>query len=146
MTFDTSAIHAIEVVDAKFFVRLPRAQNVVDDDEEAVRHGDGRLLLASASCKSVILRVEVTRLGPDARPNDLAHDPPQPNVPMIRRSFHTFAGALLIGRAQPGPGGEMPGSGEAAHVWADLCQYGRRRHRFDARDGLHQFEGLIDWG
>src|SRR5216684_9341789 len=134
MTFDTSAIHAIEVVDAKFFVRLPRAQNVVDDHEEAVCHGDGRLLLASASCKSVVLRVEVTRLCPDACPSDLAHDRPQPNVPAVRRSLHTFASALLVVRAQPGPGGKVSGTGKAAHVCADLGEYGRRRDLFDARD------------
>src|SRR5712691_11991546 len=105
MTFGAGAVQTIEVVDAKFSIRLPRAQDVIDDDEEAVRHCDGRLFLASASCESVVLRVEVTRLCPDARPYDLAHDRPQPHVPVVRRSFHTFAGALLVGRAQTGPRG-----------------------------------------
>src|SRR6266516_4432427 len=48
-----------------------------------------------------------------------------------------LAPALLVARRDPGPGREMFGGGEAAHLDADLGQDGGRCRAPDARD-LHE--------
>src|SRR5437870_11334571 len=80
MVFDACSVQLIEVVDAELYVRLACFQDVVDHDQQAVRHGDRGLVASSTSRDAVELCVKVRGALLDARPGDLAHNPPQPDV------------------------------------------------------------------
>jgi hypothetical protein len=51
-----------------------------------------------------------------------------------RRADLRFAGTLVVDGAQPGPGDQVPGRREPAHVAADLGQDGGCRQQADAGD------------
>src|SRR4029077_14297303 len=57
-----------------------------------------------------------------------------PGSPFAQARGSPLAGALVLAWAQPGPGDQMSSGREAAHVAADLGEYGVRRQAANAGD------------
>src|SRR6185437_15234620 len=58
----------------------------------------------------------------------------QPGGATTQAGGFSFAGTLVLAGAQPGPGDQMSGSREAAHITADLGEDRGCRQQADARD------------
>ena len=113
---------------------------------EGSQHGGGDrddgLLGAAAGFEPVEEGVVVAGLDAHRRPGGLHQERLEPGgaVAQLRRA--TLARALVVAGAEPGPGDEMSGGWEAAHVKADLGHDHARRdvaqagHRGQPRDGL----------
>jgi hypothetical protein len=66
------------------------------------------------------------------------------HVALTGAALLPLAGARVVGRAEPGPGGEAPGGAEGRHADADLGDDGGSGQRVHAGDG-HE-EGLPGGG
>src|SRR5215216_5925261 len=69
----------------------------------------------------------------DGRPRALDQHRLEPRRALAQARGLALAGALVLPRTHAGPGEQVPGGREAAHVAADLGENRWRRHRADPR-------------
>jgi len=74
MPLDSGCIELVEIVAAELTVRSPGTQDVVDDDEQAMRYGDDGLLAPASPRNTLELRVEVGVAHLDGVPGDFTHN------------------------------------------------------------------------
>lgn len=109
----------IEVGFAEVFVRMLVNEQVIDDTENAVRHGDHRLLRSVTCRQSAELRGQVS-LRPGRGVCRFDQCTAQPAIALTCLAAPSFAGALILTRTQTSPGGEVTRAREAPNVWTDL--------------------------
>src|SRR4051794_11364376 len=108
-----------EVVDPELSVGLVLGDDVPGDYQHGVRDGEDRLGLASAaetSPEALVLRAQVGAAGAGRGPGGLHHRGAQRGVALAGAPGGSFAGRLVVARAQPGPGRQVRRAGEAGHV------------------------------
>src|SRR5258708_2072921 len=104
---------------------------------------NGGLLAASSDGQTVILSREVALLGVDGRMRRLDQRSAQPWTAFTGATTQALARAFMVARTHPRPRGEMPGTGEAAHVRSDLGEDDFGQAPLDAWDGLQTLELLL---
>src|SRR5258708_7700613 len=67
-------------------------------------------------------------------------------VAFARASAETFAAALVVARTQSHPRRHVGRGGEAAHVRSEFADRGVRTRYVEARDSVHQHDGLLKRG
>ena len=117
-------------------------QHVIDGGKNGGGDGADRLLRAAPTFQPMELRGVVAVLLAFGRPCALHEHGLQPGRALAQARGLTLAGTLVLARAQPGPGDQMPGGREAAHVAADLGEDRRRREDTDAGDRAQQQDQL----
>src|SRR3982750_2218022 len=124
----------VEVAGAEVPVGGAVLEHVVGRGQD--RGGDGahRLLRAAAGAQAVAPGLEVARLLAAGRPGALDEGGLQPGRALAQAGGAALAGAPVVPRARPGPGDEVAGGREAAHVGADLGDDDPGRERADAGD------------
>src|SRR6187455_1457946 len=115
-TLHRLTISLVEVVRSQVAVDGSLGQHVVDDDQDRVGDGHGRLRSTTPGCKSSVLRGQVGALGPRCGVCRLDYTGPQPGTALARLAAVTLAGTLVVTRTQAGPGGQVLGIGEAREV------------------------------
>src|SRR3954462_536499 len=125
---------AVEVVGAEVRVDGAVLQHVVGRGQDRGRHRARRLPRPAAAAHAVVLGLQVARLLAAGRPGALDEGGPQPRRALAQPGGPALAGALVVPRAQPGPGDEVPGGREAARAEADLGHDPPGRERADAGD------------
>jgi hypothetical protein len=114
----TLRVQAIKVIAAVLAIASAVANHVISDDQDAVRHGEGRLFQTAA------LRYPVKESGEQAillvgnRPGTLYQDAAQIAIAFPCAAGKPLAGALRIARTQAGPISQMRFIRERAHVRA----------------------------
>src|SRR5215211_2084391 len=116
-----------------------------DDDEDAVRHGEGGLVRAASTGDLAVLGVEVGAAGAGGGAGALDERPTQPAVARWGGDLAPLAGGLVVAGAHASPGGQMSGAGESGHVPTGLrkddldARPVQARHAHESVDG-----GLVD--
>jgi autotransporter passenger strand-loop-strand repeat protein len=126
---------AIEVVCSEITMQSSRFQHVVDGGEDGSHDGTNGLLRAAAALQPVELGHVVAVLLAFGRPCALDEHGLQPGRTLAEARGFLLAGAFVPTGTQTGPGYQMPGGREAAHVASDLREDRRRRQGADARHG-----------
>ena len=138
------AILAVEVVGAEVVVLGAVAQHVVRGGEHRGGHGEDGLLGAAASLDAQELRSQVAGLDAYRGPGGGHQGGLDPGAALAHAGGATLAGALVAARAQPGPGDQMAGTGEARHVHADLRHHDAGRQVSDPGHRRQQAGALPD--
>src|SRR5215211_5147348 len=87
------------------------------------------------------LGLEVALLLAAGGPRALDQRGLEPRRPLTQTGGAALACALVVARHQAGPGQQMAGGGEAAHVGADLGSNDLGGQRANAGNGSQQFNG-----
>ena len=141
--FDRLTIALVEVVAAQIAVDRALRQQVVDDDQDGVGDGDGRLRPAAAGCQAPVLRRQVGALGAGGGVGGLDQAGPQPGTALAGRAA---CGACRRSRGCPGtarprrPGAWRWGS---ASVGADLGHQRLGRRAPDAGDRVQPRDRVL---
>ena len=98
-----------------------------------MRDGDERLLVATALDEPAVLRREVAVAFADGASGALDQGLPQTQVGKPGAAAQTFAGTLVVARAQSRPGRGMASGREARHITADFGD-----DRLDGAAGTNQ--------
>src|SRR5260370_41432450 len=106
-------------------------------------NGIGGLLAALSDGKTVILSREVAILGVGGRMRRLDQRSAQPRTAFTGATTQALARAFIVARTHARPRGEMPGTGDAAHVRSDLGEDDFGQAPLDAWDGLQTLEVLL---
>lgn len=141
--FDPSRVEVVEVVGPQIGRGLLIAQEVVRDDQDALRHSNNGLLFAPPPGKAVKLGMQIGAALPGDRPGDLPQHGPQPGIAFGRLATQALAATLVVTRTDTSPRGQVPSRGEPPHIHADCSDQGRRRTRPHARDRLQQRRGFL---
>src|SRR6516162_4870830 len=88
------------------------------------------------------LRVEVGGLSARSGPAALNERGLQPGGTRAQAGRAALASALVVARAQPGPGAQVRGRGKPAHVGADLRQDDLGAEFADPRDRAQLLDGV----
>ena len=112
VAFDSGCIQLVEVVDAELPVRAAGAQDVVDHDQQAVRHGDNRLLAPPTPSDAPELRMEVAGLGADAGPGDLPRIALSQTLPRLTGPFSRLPALCLLLGHTPAHEARCPALGQ----------------------------------
>src|SRR6476620_10841341 len=86
-------VEALEVGGAQVAVRFAVPEDVVGDDEDAVRHGDDGFWGATPAGQAMVLRGQVSAPFPTGTPGALAEHGPQPGVAFGEPPAQALAGA-----------------------------------------------------
>src|SRR6266851_6834114 len=132
----------IEVGGAEVLVLGTVFEHVVGGGEDGCGHGADRLLGAAPGAQAVELGVEVAVLLFRAGPGALHQQGLEPGSALAHAVGSALASALVVARAQAGPGDEMAAGGEAAHVHSDLGDDASRSLLADAGNGGQQLRRL----
>src|SRR5258708_38149358 len=101
---------------------------MVAADEEAMRDGENRSVLAAATRQAVELCVQVGPRRMHDGPSEFTQNAAQVLVAVRGLPTEAFACADLVAGTESRPRSQMVGAGEARHVGANLaqdCRYGR---------------------
>ena len=101
----------VQIVLAKFFVRQPGLQNVINHDQNLVTDGDQRPFLPSSSNKTVILRVQIRILCLRRRPGTLGQYRPQILIAVGRLSAFFLPALSLLPGLIPAQADRCPSDG-----------------------------------
>src|SRR5215211_3626993 len=112
----------IKMCGAQVVVLSSILQHVIDGRKQRGRHGTDGFLWPAAAAQAVELSLVVAVLLSLGGPGTLHEHGLQPRRSFAEPGAFALAGALILSRAKPGPGDEMTGAREAAHVAADLRQ------------------------
>ena len=129
---------AIEVVGAEILMRRAVAQHVVDGGKNGGGDGADRLLRAAPAFQPMELGRVVAVLLAFGSPRALHQHGLQPGRAFAQARGLTLAGIFVLAWAQSGPGNQVPGGREAAHVATDLGEDRRRREDTDTGDRAQQ--------
>ncbi len=113
------------------------AQHVPGGREHGGGDGADRLLGAAALAQPLELGPEIAVLFARCRPGALHEGGLPPARALAQPVGPPLAGALVVARAETGPGNQVAGGGEAVHVGADLGDDGPGGEVADAGDGPH---------
>src|SRR5262245_22937544 len=108
------SIQPVEVLVSEVAVRLAVPKHVPGDDQDGVAHRRDPFLVAASACDAVILGSQIAVANPDGAPGALGQRGTQPAVAFARPARLAFPRALVVARADAGPGGGVGGCREAA--------------------------------
>src|SRR5438876_5888793 len=108
---ETVGVQPLEVVAPEFTIRLAVPQDVVDDDEDAVGDSDYGLLIAAPLDEAAVLGGEVGVAFPYGAAGTLDEGLAQGAVGVAGAAAQPLARALMVARAEAGPGGRWPAVG-----------------------------------
>src|SRR5881394_2335968 len=133
---------AIEVVCAEVVVLGAVLEHVIDGGKD--RGGDGAdgFLRTTPVTQANELSLIVAALLADGGPSALDQHRLEPGRALAQARGLALAGTLVLAGAHAGPGEQVSGAREAAHIAADLGENRRRRHGADPRDRI----GIADQG
>src|SRR3954462_9763145 len=117
-------------------------ENVIDGDEDRGCDRANSFLRAASVPQAEELSLVVAALLADGGPRALYQHGLEPGRALAQARGFALAGALVLPRAHAGPGEQMAGGRETAHVGADLGENCGRRHGADPRDRI----GVLDQG
>src|SRR5215204_734251 len=100
---------------------------MIGNHQYAMAIGHGSSLLAPTGSESAVLSGQVSVPPTTGGMRRLHEGCPQPGIALGGLPASTFTSTLVIARTHPRPRGQVPRSGEAAHLRADLGQYRLRR-------------------
>src|ERR1051326_5243428 len=95
---------------------------MIDDHQDAVRHGHHGFLLAETPSQAVILSGQVVAGGMANRPHYFSQDRTQIGGAFPGLATKPSATALLVARADASPRGQVLGTGKTTRVNADFSQ------------------------
>src|ERR1700730_17399770 len=104
------------------WARVTADQHVVDAGQDRGGERAERLFGAAAGAQAVELGLEIAGLLAGGGRGALHEGGLEPRGPLAHPSRSALAGALVVFRAQAGPGDQVPGGRKAAHVAADFGQ------------------------
>src|SRR4051812_43137325 len=116
-------VAALVVVAAEVTVGLAGGEHVPVGDQDRVLDGADRAAVADPGLEPSVLGLEVAALGAGGGQCGFFERDGQPLGALAAPAGAALAGGLVVAGAAPGPGGEMPGAGKAAHVGADLSDH-----------------------
>src|SRR3712207_6163544 len=128
----------VEVVGAEVAPEGAVAQHVPEGGEHGGGDGADGLLGATALPQPLELRPEIAVLLAAGGPGALDEGGLQPGRALAQPRGAALARALVVARAQAGPGDQVAGGGEAAHVEADLGEDHLRGEVADPGVGAEQ--------
>src|SRR6516225_11391291 len=102
-----------------------------------------RSLLAAPCRYPPILCGKICVLGFRRDLRDFDEDLPQPAIPLPSLATQALATTFVVARTHPGPGGEMLGAGETAHIGADLRDENLGRPLTDPRNRIEEGDGFL---
>src|SRR5439155_19949192 len=116
---ETVGVQPLEVVAPEFTIRLAVPQDVVGDDEDAVGDSDDGLLIAAPLDEAAVLGREVGVAFAYGAAGTLDQGLAQGAVGVPSTATQPLARALMVARAEAGPGGRMARRREPRHVAAE---------------------------
>ena len=116
----TPGVEFQEVVGAEILVRLIGGQQVVEDLQLRMRHGDHGAFLAASARHTMELRPKVGILCAGRCPSRLAQGRLEPAVTLDGPTAGLLAGTLVVARADGCPRAQMIVAGKLAHVRPDF--------------------------
>src|SRR5712692_3907673 len=119
---DHLLIMLIEVVAAQVLIAPPVAQQMVDDDQDAMTNRDGGAFGSAPCGDAAILRRQIGILAVSSGVGGLDQEPARVGVAFARLATEPLARTLMIARTDAHPGRQMFGRGELVHLQADLRQ------------------------
>src|ERR1035441_1711427 len=117
---ESFGVAALVVVAAEFAVGFAGGEHVPVGDEHRVLDGAECAAVPDAWFEALVLGLEVAVLGSGGGQRGFLERDPEELAAFASASGVAFAGGLVVAGAACGPGGEVPGAGEHAHVGADL--------------------------
>src|SRR4051794_2940799 len=122
---ETRSLSASEMIGPKIVIRCPAFEHVVDRRQHGGRDRYNRLAWAPAHFEPLKQRMQVAGLGPHRTPGALHQDSLEPGSALPEPGGAALARTLVVLRAQLGPGDQMSGTGEAAHLQPNLGDHDR---------------------
>src|ERR671915_1115310 len=116
------AVPFIKVVTAQISIGSAVSQQMIDNDQNTVGHCQDGSLGASSCCQPVVLGRQVALFGTGCTPGCFYQGRTQPGVAMPSVPILAFASALIIPRADLGPGRKVALGGKAAHISTQFGQ------------------------
>src|SRR5438128_12088875 len=113
---ETVGVQPLEVVAPEFTIRLAVAQDVEGDDEDAVGDSDDGLLIAAPLDEAAVLGREVGVAFAYGAAGTRDQGLGQGAVGVPSTATQPLARALMVARAEAGPGGRMARRREPRHV------------------------------
>src|ERR1700719_4192230 len=107
----------VEVVRAEIAIELTADQHVVDAGQNRGGERAERLFGDAAGAQDVEFGLEIAGLLAGAGRGALHEGSLEPGGPLAHPSRSAFAGALVVFRAQAGPGDQVPGGWRPASLW-----------------------------
>src|SRR3954467_795434 len=129
---------------AKILIEGAVAKHVIGSGQDGSRYGADGLLGSAAVAQALELSLKVAALFAGAGPGALHQRGLEPRRPFAQPGGASLAGALVVARAEPGPGDQVAGGREAAHVGADLGDDDLRGQVTEAGDGAQQPDRLTE--
>src|SRR3954452_7565400 len=111
---------ASKMVWAKILIEGAVAKHVIGGGQDGGCYGADGLLGSAAVAQALELSLKVAALFAGAGPSALDQRGLEPRRALAQPGGASLAGALVVARAEPGPGDQVAGGREAAHVDADL--------------------------
>src|SRR3954451_24442934 len=105
---------------AEILIEGAVAKHVVGGGQDGSRYGADGLLGSAAVAQALELSLKIAALFAGASPGALHQCGLEPRRPFAQAGGAALAGALVVARAEPGPGDQVTGGWEAAHVDADF--------------------------
>src|SRR5215208_8270611 len=100
---------------------------MIGNHQYGMANGHSSSLLAPTGGEFAVLSGQVSVPRTTGGMRRLHEGCPQPEITLAGLATSTFTSTLVIARTHPRPRGQVPRSGEAAHLRADLGQYRLRR-------------------
>src|ERR1700751_6156434 len=111
---------AVEVSRVEVAIDFAADQHVISGSEDRGGKSPVRLLDAAAGAQAMELGLQIAQLLAGGGRSALHEGSLKPKGSLAHAGGAAFAGALIVFRAQSGPGDELPGVRERAHVATDL--------------------------
>ncbi len=111
---------SVEVIISEVLIECAVLEHVIDGGDDGSRDSTGCLLRAATGANAMMLGSEIALLFARGGPGALDKSRFEPWIALAQTSGSTLAGALVVARTQGGPGDEVAGGREAAHVSADF--------------------------
>ena len=131
---------SIEVVAAEVLVQRAILEHVVDGSKDRGRDGHDRLFGATPGFDAVELGLQITVFLFYRRPGALHQRGFEPSAALAHPIGSSFAGTLVVARADAGPREEMCGRSEPAHVDADFGDDDVSAEILDARNRRYELD------
>src|SRR5581483_3588697 len=105
LSLNPCGIEFVEIISSQIRIRRFRLQDMVNDDQDAMRNGHDRLLLAQATSQAMILRREVVVFGMGDRPDHFSKDSSQIGIAFGCSPSQTFSSTLSVAWTETRPRG-----------------------------------------
>ena len=138
-----SGSRRVEVVAAEIAVGLAGGEHVPVGDEHRVLDGAERAAVPEAGFEPLVLGLEVAVFGAGRGQRGFLERDPEELAALAGRPERRLPADWSLPGQRPGPGGEVPGGGEHAHVDADLGDHHLGGAGGDAGDRGGQRDGRL---